>query len=135
MFNYSRKSTSGHSIPSWVKPGPVYVRNQPRRSKSDPLVSPATLIHANPQYAHVRLQSGVKTTVKLRDIARHPDMVEEDVGIIPIADITEPTSNSLEGLVNELSPEMPESEQLISHNRNSTIKTKKTCVKTPKAFR
>eukprot|EP00111_Clytia_hemisphaerica_P014337 TCONS_00042212-protein len=34
MFRYSRKSTSGRSIPSWVKPGPVYIRNQPRRSKN-----------------------------------------------------------------------------------------------------
>ena len=73
MFNFTRKSTSGKTIPSWVKPGPIYVRNQPRRSKNDPVVTAATLIHANPQSAHIRLPSGVETTVSLRDVARHPD--------------------------------------------------------------
>ena len=72
MFNFSRKSTSGKSIPSWVKPGPIYVRNHTRRSKNDPPVSSATLLHANPSCAHVRLQSGVETTVSIRDLARQP---------------------------------------------------------------
>ena len=72
MFNFSRKSTSGKTIPTWVKPGPVYVRNHTRRSKNDPPVTPATLIHANPTYAHVQLPSGVKTTVSIRDLARQP---------------------------------------------------------------
>lgn len=77
MFNYTRKSTSGRSIPSWVKPGPIYIRNQPRKSKNDPIVTSATLIHANPEYAHVRLQSGVETTVNLRDIAQHPETLRD----------------------------------------------------------
>ena len=72
MFNYSRKSTSGKTIPSWVKPGPVYVRNHTRRSKYDPPVVSATLLHANPSCAQVRLPSGTETTVSLRDISRHP---------------------------------------------------------------
>ena len=72
MFNYSRKSTSGTSVPSWVKPGPIYVKNHTRRSKNDPPVTPATLLHANPQYAHVLLPSGAKTTVSIRDLAHFP---------------------------------------------------------------
>ena len=72
MFNFSRKSTSGKTIPSWVKPGPIYVRNHTRRSKYDPPVSSATLLHVNPSYAHVRLPSGVETTVSIRDLARQP---------------------------------------------------------------
>jgi hypothetical protein len=72
MFNYSRKSTSGNSVPSWVKPGPVFVKNHTRNSKNDPPVSPATLLHANPQYAHVLLPSGVETTVSIRDLAHYP---------------------------------------------------------------
>ena len=72
MFNFTRKSTSGKSIPSWVKPGPIYVKNHTRKSKSDPPVSPATLLHANPSYAHIQLPSGVETTVSIRDIARLP---------------------------------------------------------------
>ena len=73
MFNFSRKSTSGKTIPSWVKPGPIYVKNHTRKSKHDPPVTPATLLHANPSCAQVRLPSGVETTVSIRDVARHPD--------------------------------------------------------------
>ena len=72
MFSYSRKSTSGKTVPSWVKPGPVYVRNHTRRSKNDPPVVSATLLHANPSYAHMHLSSGTETTVSLRDISRNP---------------------------------------------------------------
>ena len=75
LFNFPRKSTSGRTIPSWLKPGPVYVKNHTRKSKNDPPASSATLIHVNPQYAHVRLPSGVETTVSLRDVARHPDTI------------------------------------------------------------
>ena len=74
MFNFTRKSTSGKTIPSWVKPGPIYVKNHTRKSKLDPPVSPAVLLHANPSSAQVRLvPSGVETTVSIRDIARFPD--------------------------------------------------------------
>ena len=78
MFNFSRKSTSGKTIPSWMKPGPIYVKNHTRRSKNDPPVSPATLLHVNPSYAHVRLQSGVETTVSIRDLARQPQTEPEE---------------------------------------------------------
>ena len=43
------------------------------RLGADPPVVPAELIHVNPNYAHVRLPSGIETTVNLRDVARHPD--------------------------------------------------------------
>ena len=81
LFNFTRKSTSGKTIPSWVKPGPVYVKNHTRTSKNDPPVSSATLLHANPQYAHVRLPSGVETTVSIRDLAQKP--VIEEAAHIP----------------------------------------------------
>ena len=90
MFSFKRKSTSGKTIPSWVKPGPVYIRNQPRRSKNDPPVTPAELIHANPNYAHVRLPSGIETTVNLRDVARHPDggegLIESSDPVVSLPD-------------------------------------------------
>ena len=85
MFNFTRKSTTGKTIPSWVRPGPVYVRNQPRRSKNDPPVTSATLIHVNPQYAHVRLQSGVETTASLRDVSRHPDSETKQSSVMDTA--------------------------------------------------
>ena len=49
------------------------MKNHTRKSKYDAPVSPATLLHANPSYAHVRLPSGVETTVSMRDIARQPN--------------------------------------------------------------
>ena len=81
LFNYERRSTSGKTMPSWVKPGPVYIRNHVKQNKMSPPVSSATLINANPEYAHVRLDSGVETTVSLRDLAPSPSavQVEEDV--------------------------------------------------------
>ena len=69
LFTYPRKSSSGTSIPSWMKPGPVYLRNRTRTSKFQPPVTEAQLLHANPSYAHVQLPSGVETTVNVGDIA------------------------------------------------------------------
>ena len=77
MFNFQRKSTSGKGIPTWLKAGPVYVKDHTRRSKNDPPVTTATLLHANPEYAHVRLPSGTETTVSVRDIARHPSTMDD----------------------------------------------------------
>ena len=73
-----------------MKPGPIYVRNHTRRSKNDPTVSSATLLHANPSYAHVRLPSGVETTVSIRDLARQPLAEQEE----PHFDKTTNISNS-----------------------------------------
>ena len=93
MFNFSRKSSSGKTIPSWVKPGPIYVRNHTRRSKNDPPVTPATLLHANPSYAHVLLPSGVETTVSMRDIARQPTPNNSSIDTCVPNNNTEPNTN------------------------------------------
>ena len=58
MFCHYRKSYNGVSLPSWVKPGPIYVKNHNRNDKSDLLVEEAELLEANPQYAYVRLEQG-----------------------------------------------------------------------------
>ena len=76
MLNYTRISTAGKSVPSWAKPGPIYVKNHTRKNKYEAPVSPATLLHANPEYAHIRLPSGTETTVSLRDLAPHPQLQE-----------------------------------------------------------
>ena len=72
LFKYTRKFTSGTPIPTWAKPGPIYIRNHTKSSKYDPPVTPATLLEINPHYAHVRLPSGVEITVNIRDIAPPP---------------------------------------------------------------
>ena len=69
MFCHDRKSYNGISLPSWVKPGPIYVKNHNRNDKSDLLVEEAKLLEANPQYAYVGLEDGREIPVSLRDLA------------------------------------------------------------------
>ena len=69
MFWHDRKSFNGVSLPSWVKPGPIYVKNLNRNDKSDLLVEEAELLKANPEYAYVRLEDGREIPVSLRDLA------------------------------------------------------------------
>ena len=49
MFCHDRKSFNGVSLPSWLKPGPIYVKNHNRNAKSNLLVEEAELLEANPQ--------------------------------------------------------------------------------------
>ena len=69
MSCHDRKSFNGVSLPSWLKPGPIYVKNHNRNAKSDLLVEEAELLEANPQYAYVRLEDGREIPVSLRDLA------------------------------------------------------------------
>ena len=71
MFLHTRKTFNGVSLPSWVKPGPVYIKRY-IRNKNDLLVEEAELIEANPHYAHVRLENGREISVSLRDLAPNP---------------------------------------------------------------
>ena len=50
LFNFTRRSTSGTSLPSWLShPGPVLVKRHVR-NKTDDLVHEVELVHANPYY-------------------------------------------------------------------------------------
>ena len=125
MFNYSRKSTAGKSIPSWVKPGPIFVKNHTRRSKYDAPVSPATLIHANPEYAHVRLASGVETTVSLREVAPFPESPsntecsgrEQSSSLLPTEEEDPPLEAS------DMAPEAIPRSPLTNNDTNDTGQT------------
>ena len=61
-----------------MKPGPIYIRDHHRTHKNAPPVIEGNLLHANPQYAHVQLPSGVETTVNIRDISQHPASIDEE---------------------------------------------------------
>uniref|UniRef100_A0A8C4WWX2 Integrase catalytic domain-containing protein n=1 Tax=Eptatretus burgeri TaxID=7764 RepID=A0A8C4WWX2_EPTBU len=75
LFSYQCRSTSGHSIPTWLaSPGTVLMKRQVRQSKYDPLVDEVELIDANPEYAHVTLSDGWETTVSLRRLAPPGDV-------------------------------------------------------------
>ena len=106
MFSFSRKSTAGKSIPTWVKPGPIFVKNHTRKSKHDPPVSPATLLHANPEFAHVRLPSGTETTVSIRDVAPCAEETSNvsttsgeggdmDTSVVDVSNATDSVQNSV----------------------------------------
>ena len=71
MFLHTRKSFNGVSLPSWVKPGPVYLKCHVR-NENDPSVEAAELIEANTHYAHIRLNDGREINVLSRDLARNP---------------------------------------------------------------
>ena len=70
LFNYQRRSSSGHSAPSWLSTGDrAYLRKHVRQSKYDPLLEEVEILDVNPQYAHVKLPSGAESTVSIRDLA------------------------------------------------------------------
>ena len=56
------------ALPSWLKPGPIFVKKHVR-NKDESLAEGAELIKCNPLYAHVRLSSGHETTVFIRENA------------------------------------------------------------------
>ena len=70
MFKFQRRSSSGHSVPSWLTTAETaYLRKRVRQSKYEPLVEEVEILHSNPEYAHVRLPSGIESTVSIRDLA------------------------------------------------------------------
>ena len=79
FFGFSRRSSTGASIPTWLaSPGPVYIKRQVRTSKMDPLVDEVELLQANLHYAHVRYPDGRETTVATKHLALkgHSEAVE-----------------------------------------------------------
>ena len=65
MFHHNRKSFMGVSLPFWVKPRPIYIKNYNRNNESDLLVEEAALLEANLQYAYMRLKDGREISVSL----------------------------------------------------------------------
>lgn len=73
FFSFSRRSTHGNSLPSWLmSPGPVMLKRFVRASKNDPLVDEVELIEANPTYANIKYPNGRESTVSVRDLAPCP---------------------------------------------------------------
>jgi transposase InsO family protein len=97
FFSFTRRSSSGSSIPSWLtNPGSVLLKRHARSSKSDPLVEEVELILATPNYAHIQRRNGVESTVSLRDLAPLPRIAEHCLEPIVEAAETEQSSTSRE---------------------------------------
>ena len=70
LFNFTRNSSSGYSVPSWLNtPGKVLLKRQVRNSKHAPMVDEVELIEANPHYAFIRTEDGKETTVSTKHLA------------------------------------------------------------------
>ena len=55
LFIYSRHSSSGVSIPSWLSNSePLLLKRHTLQFKYDPLVDEVELLESNPRYAHIR---------------------------------------------------------------------------------
>ena len=90
---FSRRSSTGSSIPSWLaENSSVYVKRNVRHSKFDPLVDEVDVLRVNPHYAHIRFSDGRKTTVSTKILA-------------PRGEARRTPSESPESLVSE--PESP----------------------------
>ena len=73
LFKFSRRSSSGASIPTWMtEPGAVLLKRHVRTSKTDPLVDEVELLQANPHYAFIRYPDGRETTVSTKHLAPKP---------------------------------------------------------------
>ena len=111
LLGFSRRSTSGCSVPSWLTiPGPVYLKRHVRTSKTEPLVDEVELIGKNSYYAHVRYPDGRETTVSIRHLApcgKPTDCLPPSVPIQPgpllegepdLHSVSTPDSSEVEGI-------------------------------------
>ena len=125
MFMHTRKSFNGTgiSLPSWVKPGPVYVKRH-NRTKNDLLVEEAELIEANPHYAHVRLGEGKEISFSLRDLAPNPKSLIEQSSVTENKDSADETVNrdfeSQSDLTNEMSADRDSVEASVESSTQKT---------------
>ena len=87
ILKYTRQSSVGGSVPSWIITlGPVLLKRHVRTSKDDPLVDEVELLQANPQYAHIRYTDGRETTVSIRHLAPLPEDTHNH-DVLPAPDV------------------------------------------------
>ena len=117
MFQHSRRSTNGNSLPSWLlSPGPVYYKRHVRNSKYDPVVDEVELLEANPQYAQIRLPDGRESTVALRHLAPigNDKLNDNSENSVPPTLDPMPTQTSPELVLSDPAPSSPDHEEMPS---------------------
>ena len=117
MFQHSRRSTNGNSLPSWLlSPGPVYYKRHVRNSKYDPVVDEVELLEANPQYAQIRLPDGRESTVALRHLAPigNDKLNDNSENSVPPTLDPMPTQTSPESVLSDPAPSSPDHEEMPS---------------------
>ena len=79
IFNFSRKVSSGITLPSWlIERGKVLLHRHVKHSKYDDQCDEVDLVETNPSYARVRLPNGQEKSVSLRDLAPMPSLPQEN---------------------------------------------------------
>lgn len=102
FLKFSRRSTSGQSLPNWLmEPGNVLMKRHARNSKYEPLVSEVELLQSNIDYAHVRLPDGRETTVSTKHLA--------------------PCGQNLDKTDEKFNPVEPDPNQTIKEENPSTV--------------
>ena len=70
MFQHSRRSSNGTSIPTWLTQSKTaLVKRHVRSSKHDPLVDEVEVLDVSPSYVRVKYASGREDNVSLKHIA------------------------------------------------------------------
>ncbi|XP_004207810.1 uncharacterized protein LOC101239223 [Hydra vulgaris] len=72
LFSFPRRSSSGTSLPSWLTPGPIFLRRFVRTNKNDNLVDKVELVDVNPTFANIRYPDGRESTISLQNLAPYP---------------------------------------------------------------
>lgn len=64
MFDHNRKSSNGHSLPSWLMtPGPVLMKRNVRHNKYEPLLDEVELLEGYSDYSYAKLPDGREITI------------------------------------------------------------------------
>ena len=92
FFNFSCRSSSGSSLPSWLSPGPVFLRRFVWSSKNYKV----ELIDVNPTYTKIRYPDGRESTVSLQDLAPCTSVSENISALLDMNETLNNPSNLVE---------------------------------------
>ena len=84
FFNFPHRSSQGSSVPSWLTPGPVFLRRFVCSNKNDDLVDEVELTDVNPTYANIHYPDGCESTVSLKDLAHCPPASNNCEIVLPV---------------------------------------------------
>ena len=134
FFNFTRKSSFGLAMPSWLlNPGNVRLKRHVRPSKHDPLVEEVELLETNPNYAKVKFPNGHESNVSLRHLAplpssdldgyrsptKHDEQSDDSVSVHPVEDSERIDKLEAPLAVNEKAPVEIQEKSLRSSTRVS----------------
>lgn len=125
LFNFSRRSGTGYTLPEWLQGGPALLRKFVCQHKSDPLVEPVEIISVTPNFARIRFPDGRQSTVPTEDLAPTPVTVSSFVDSdSPV--FTDHCESSSSTPSNNNEPEMSTDQQETTTNGESSTSVGET---------